>query len=143
MTGWRGSRTPLGTLAQSLGQSLARTLARALASALLAGAIGSGAALAQVSDEEAARQIEESYGVEVLDVREDEIDERAVWLVTFMVPGGDSNAAFMVSRLAVDQETGELVPSFRHGASGYELPGGLRGDKSGLRPDAMRSGVWR
>jgi hypothetical protein len=49
----------------------------------------------------------------------------------------------MVSSLAVDQETGDLVPAFRHNASGYELPGGLRGDKAGLRPDAMRSGTWR
>jgi len=133
MTGWRGSRT--------LARTLARSLTRALA--LMAGVVCGAAAVAQVSDEDAARQIEEAYGVEVLDVREDEIDERPVWLVTFMVPGGDSNAAFMVSRLAVDQETGELVPSFRHRSSGYELPGGLRGDKSGVRPDAMRGGAWR
>jgi hypothetical protein len=118
-------------------------MARALAMALLAGSVFSGSAAAQVTEQEAKRQIEETYDVEVLAVREDEIDERAVWLVTFMVPGGNSNSAFMVSSLAVDQETGDLVPSFRHNASGYELPGGLRGDKAGLRPDAMRSGTWR
>jgi len=111
--------------------------------ALLAGVLWSAAALAQVSGEEAKRQVEEAYGVEVLAVSPGEIDERAVWLLTVMVPEGDSNAAFMVSRLAVDQETGDLVSSFRHRPSGYDLPGGLRDDKSGLRPDAARSGVWR
>jgi hypothetical protein len=110
---------------------------------LLAGVLWGAAALAQVSDEEAKRQVEEAYGVEVLAVSPGEIDERAVWLLTVMVPGGNSNSAFMVSRLAVDQETGELVPSFRHRASGYDVPGGLRDDKSGLRPDTARGGAWR
>jgi hypothetical protein len=49
----------------------------------------------------------------------------------------------MVSSLAIDRQTGDLVPSFRHRASGYDLPGGLRGDKAGLRPDAARSRPWR
>ena len=125
------------------GWGIGRTIARVLAMALLAGSLCGAPAIAQVTDEEAKRQVEETYDVEVLAVHEGEIDERAVWLVTFMVPEGNSNAAFMVSRLAVDQETGDLVPAFRHRASGYELPGGGRGDKAGLRPDAMRSGTWR
>lgn len=111
--------------------------------ALLAGVLWGAAALAQVSGEEAKLQVEEAYGVEVLAVSPGEIDERAVWLLTVMVPEGNSNAAFMVSRLAVDQETGDLVSSFRHRPSGYDLPGGLRDDKSGLRPDTARGGPWR
>lgn len=125
------------------GWGVSQRVARALAMALLAGSFLCGNAVAQVTDEQAKSLIEETYDVDVLAVRADEIDQRAVWLVTFMVPGGNSNAAFMVSSLAVDQQTGELVPSFRHQASGYELPGGLRSDKSDLRPDAMRSGAWR
>ena len=116
---------------------------RALLAAPLAGFLLSGNAVAQVTDQEAKGQVEESYAVEVLGVRESEIDGRTVWLVTFMVPPGDSNAAFMVSNLAIDRQTGALVPAFRHRVSGYELPGGLRSDKTGLRPDAMRPGTWR
>ena len=101
-------------------------------------------ALAAVSEAEAARQLEQAYGVKALKVRAGEVGGRAVWLVTVMNPGSDSNAAFQVNTLAVDQETGELVPAFRHGTSGYELAGdGPREDKVGLRPEAMRSGVWR
>ena len=80
-------------------------------------------ALAAVSEAEAARQLEQAYGVKALKVRAGDVGGRAVWLVTVMKPGSDSNAAFQVNTLAVDQETGELVPAFRHGTSGYELAG--------------------
>ena len=100
-------------------------------------------AAAQVTDQQAKRQVEDSFDVEVLRVRGSEIDNRAVWLVTFMVPPGDSNAAFMVSSLAIDRQTGDLVPVFRHRESGYELPGGLRSDRTGMRPEAARTGTWR
>ena len=74
-----------------------------------------GPAQAQVTADMAKRQIEEAYGVEVLKVREGELDGRAVWLVTVMNPGGDFNEAFMVTTLAVDRETGQLVSTFRAG----------------------------
>jgi hypothetical protein len=125
------------------GDRVSRKVAQALAVALLAGLVVSGNAVAQVTDQEAKRQIEESYDVEVLGVREGEIDGRAVWLVTVMLPPGDYNTAFMVSNLAIDRQTGDLVPSFRHRASGYDLPGVLRSGKAGLRPDAVRSRPWR
>jgi len=118
-------------------------VARALAAALLAGLVFSANAAAQVTDGDAKRLVEESYDVEVLRVREGEVDGRAVWLVTVMMPQGDFNSAFMVSSLAIDRQTGDLVPSFRHRASGYDLPGGLRSDRAGLRPDAGRSRTWR
>ncbi len=125
------------------GCGVSRRVAHALAASLLAGFVFSGTAVAQVTDQEAKRQIEDSYDVEVLRVREGEIDGRAVWLVTVMMPSGDFNSAFMVSSLAIDRQTGDLVPSFRHRASGYDLPGGLRSDKDGLRPDVARSRTWR
>lgn len=118
-------------------------VARALLTGLMAFFVSSAGAKAQVTDMEARRQIETSYDVEVLRVNEGEIDDRVVWFITVMVPSGNSNDAFMVSTLAVDQETGDLVPAFRHRTSGYELPGGLRSDKAGLRPDSMRTGTWR
>ena len=101
-------------------------------------------ALAAVSESEAVDRLEASYGVRALKVRAGEIDGRKVWLVTVMNPGGDSNAAFQVNTLAVDKETGELVPSFRHRTSGYVLPeAARRDDKFGRRPEAMRSRIWR
>jgi hypothetical protein len=97
-----------------------------------------------MSETEAARKIEQTYGVRALKVRGAEFDGRKVWMVTVMNPPGDSNEAFQVNTLAVDQESGELVPAFRHRASGYELSGGLlRDDKVGRAPDAIRSRVWR
>lgn len=105
-------------------------------------ALSSGAAA--ISKEEAAQQIAERFAVEVLDVKEGQIDGQAVWLVTVMKQGGNRNDAFQVSRLALDRDSGELLPSFRHRTSGYDLPErqvfDYRGD---LRPDAPRSGTWR
>lgn len=79
-------------------------------------------ALAAVSEAEAAKLIAERYAVEVLRVRAGEQDGRRVWLVTVMQPGGNRNSAFQVHVLAVDRESGELVPSFQHHSSGYTLP---------------------
>jgi hypothetical protein len=77
---------------------------------------------AAVGAEVAGKQVAERYGVQVLKVAPGEIAGRKVWLVTVMVPGGNSNSAFQVHRLAVDQESGDLVPSFRHHTEGYTLP---------------------
>ena len=75
-------------------------------------------AAAAVSETEAVRMVEETYKVEVLRARAGQIDGRQVWLLTVMNRGGDFNTAFQVNTLAVDQETGRLVPAFRHGPSG-------------------------
>ncbi|MDX1575495.1 MAG: hypothetical protein R3285_04840 [Kiloniellales bacterium] len=125
------------------GFRFSRRAAQVLAAALLTASAFGGNAAAQVTEQEAKRQVEEAYDVEVLKVSEGEIDGRAVWLVTVMLPEGNFNSAFMVSRLAVDRASGELVPSFRHRESGYDLPGGVRGDKTGLRPDVMGGPIWR
>ena len=111
---------------------------------LAAGWLGAAGPAAAIDKDEAARRIAETYDVEILKVEEGEVAGQAVWMVTVMKGGGNRNDAFQVSTLAVDRDSGELVPSFRHRASGYDLPpspGG--GDTETLRPDAMRSGTWR
>jgi len=101
-------------------------------------------AAAAVSSDEAARKVAEQYSVKVLRVRAAVLDSTPVWLVTVMTPGGNNNDAFQVTTLAVDQESGKLVPAFRHGASGFSLPEGqARGTRLEQRPEAMRSGAWR
>lgn len=96
------------------------------AAALLLAAIGVPAvpstALAAVSAEAASQQISERFDVQVLKVEPGDLDGRKVWLVTVMVPAGNGNASFQVHVLAVDQATGDMVPSFRHHATGTTLP---------------------
>jgi len=96
-------------------------IAGVLVAALAASAVPA-AAWAAVSAETASKQIAARYDVQVLKVEPGEIDGRKVWLVTVMVPGGNRNSAFQVHRLAVDQQSGDLVPSFRHHTDGYTLP---------------------
>lgn len=116
-------------------------LIAALSAAIWLAVAGSAAA---VDKDEAARRIAEAYDVQVLRIVEDELDGQAVWLITVMKAGGDRNDAFQVSTLAVDRDSGELVPAFRHRSSGYDLPPKpATGDTDAVRPDAMRSGVWR
>ena len=75
------------------------------------------------SPEEITATITETYGVEVLRLRDVTVDGRAAYAVTVMNPGGNSNAAFQVNTLLVDAATGTLIPTFRHHASGYDRPG--------------------
>jgi hypothetical protein len=103
-----------------------------------------GPAVAAVSSEQAAQKVAEKFAVKVLKVRAAVLDSTPVWLVTVMKAGGNNNDAFQVTTLAVDQETGELVPSFRHGVNGFRLPEGQdRETRLEQRPEAMRSGAWR
>ncbi len=105
---------------------------------------GPALAITQITQEEAAKSVSEAFAVRVLKVREGEFDGQAVWLVTVMKDGGERNDAFQVTTLAIDRETGQLVPAFRHLASGYLLPGiDSKESKTGLRPDAARSRTWR
>ncbi len=122
---------------------LGRLSALAFAVGAAAALAPAGTARAQVAAEEAGRQIAEAYDVKVLKVREGDIGGRPVWYVTVMNPVGDFNEALQVNTLAVDRQTGQLVPSFRHRASGYDLPPGRRVDRLGRRPDSMRTGIWR
>jgi hypothetical protein len=106
--------------------------------------LAAGSAAAQVSEQEAANKVAEEYGVEVLKTREDEVDGEAVWLVTVMEPGGNTNSAFRVATLAINKTTGQLVPAFQHRSSGYRLPGSEGGvPRSANQPLNMQQGIWR
>jgi len=102
--------------------SFRRSVAAAAGLVLAVAAVVPQGASAAVSAEAAGKTLAERYDVQVLKVQSGEIDGRKVWLVTVMVPGGNSNSAFQVHRLAVDQQSGDLVPSFRHHTEGYTLP---------------------
>jgi len=58
----------------------------------------------------------------VLRVEPGEIDGKPVFLARVMKKTLGGNDAFGVATLAVDGETGRLIPAFRHQASGYTLP---------------------
>jgi len=95
----------------------------ALALVLLSGiALGASPAGAAVSSEAAGKQVEERFNVQVLKVAPGELDGRKVWMVTVMQPADSGNSSFQVHVLAIDQQSGELVPSFRHHADGVTLP---------------------
>lgn len=120
-------------------KSLAISLTTALTAVLL-----SGTALAQVSEAEVSAMIEESYPVQVLKVEAGEVDGESAWMVTVMNTGGNFNEAFAVNTLAVDRQTGELIPAFQsgpNGSGGGEIIGGA--DKDGVNPTRARDGVWR
>ncbi len=117
----------------------------AVSAALLAFALGAATRpAAALTGEEAAARIEADYGVKALRVRPGKIDGTAVWLVTVMKPGRDSNDAFQVTILAVDRTTGALVPAFRHEPSGPARLPGTSPSMIEQRPGVLRTGdVWR
>jgi len=73
---------------------------------------------AQVGPEQVRRQMESVYGVTVLRIREVVDNGNPAYAVTVMNPPGDFNEAFQVNTVAVDPETGALIPQFREGANG-------------------------
>ena len=96
---------------------------RVLAIALL---FAAGAAQA-ASPDEVKQKIEKAYGVQVLKVSPADLNGKKIYDVRVMRKDG-GNGAFGVTTLAVDAETGNLVPAFRHKASGYTMPDEISGD---------------
>ena len=75
-----------------------------------------------LTPEEVGQKVATDWGVEVLRVRPVRVDSEDVVAVTVMSPAGSFNGALGVTTLLADAETGQLVPRFRHNASGYSLP---------------------
>lgn len=77
-----------------------------------------------------ANKLQKAYGVKILRIRPGQIDGKPVYIVTVMNPAGNSNAAFQVTTLAVDKNSGELVSQYRQtptgqrhsGANSYNTP---------------------
>jgi hypothetical protein len=94
-----------------------------------------------VSPDEVKQKIEKEYGVQVLKVTPADLDGKKVYDIRVMRKNG-GNGAFGITSLAVDAESGDLVPAFRHKASGYELPDQVEGDpRQVLVPS--RGSTWR
>jgi hypothetical protein len=72
--------------------------------------------------ERLAKDIAGRFGVRVLRAERGESDGKPVYRLLVMNPGGDFDNAFAVHTLVVDAATGELLPQFRHEASGYVPP---------------------
>ena len=106
------SSKPLGVRLAALGAALVVILA-----------LGTGPAGAAMTEAEVTRMIEETYGVQVLRVRAERLDEDWVWLVTVMNPPGDFNEAFQVNTLAVDRASGNLISQYRYTGTGHVLSG--------------------
>lgn len=86
---------------------------------------GTPRALAQplMNEADARAAVERDYGVDVLGIREATTAEGApAFRVTVMNPGGNYNAAFMVTTLLIDRRSGKLVSQFQHGPHGAQLP---------------------
>jgi hypothetical protein len=79
-------------------------------------------AQAAVTPDEVKKKLESVYPVQVLRIEPGEIDGKPVFLARVMKKTLGGNDAFSVATLAVDGETGRLIPAFRHEASGYKLP---------------------
>ncbi len=103
----------------------------------LAAVLGASPAKA-LTPEEVKRRLAETYGVEVLRVRELEENGRRLYAVTVMLPGGNRNNAFQVGTLLVDAETGEPVPRFGHGPRAHELLPPVRGTVPEPTADQIR-----
>ena len=112
---------------------------------LAAGLVLTSAARAgPVSADEVRQQIEQSYPVKVLRIRDMEADGRAAYAVTVMAKGGDFDDAFQVNTFIVDADTGNLIPVFRHLDSGYVLPDGGDRDTNRQPTNALRDRfIWR
>jgi hypothetical protein len=106
----------------------------------LAVLLAAGAAQA-ASPDEVKKKIEAAYPVQVLKVEPADIDGKKAYSVRVMRKDG-GNAAFGVTTLAVDAETGALLPAFQHRASGYRLPDALEGDPRQVHVPAAGS-TWR
>ena len=93
-----------------------------LAATVVVAALLASGARAGVTSDEVKKQLEGALPVQVLRVQSGEVDGKPAFLVRVMkkTPGGSD--AFSVTTLAVDGETGQLIPAFRHRASGYVLP---------------------
>ena len=94
----------------------------AVAAGIVVAALVAGVARAAVTPDDVKKRLEGALPVQVLRVEQGEVDGKPAFFVRVMKKAQGDNDAFSVATLAVDGETGQLIPAFRHRASGYWLP---------------------
>ena len=105
--------------------------------------LAAGAAQAAMQPDEIKKQLEGAYPVQVLRVEPADIDGKPAFAVRVMNKAAGQNGAFGVTTLAVDAETGKLLPAFRHKASGYALPDAVEGDPRQVNVPEQGFKTWR
>jgi hypothetical protein len=85
--------------------------------------LAAGGVAAAITPDEVSKKLAQQFGVRVLRVLPIEVDGKPAFAVRVMIPPGNSNEALRIDTLAVDADTGALLPAFRHGRTGYTLPG--------------------
>lgn len=91
----------------------------------------------ELSEDQVRSRLQDELGVEVVGVRVVEVEGRPAYAVKVMNPPGNYNAAFLVSSLLIDGETGEIIaqsPGHPTMADPDLLP-------ESFRPEADASGV--
>jgi hypothetical protein len=91
----------------------------------------------ELSEDQVRSRLQEELGVEVVGLRVVEVEGRPAYAVKVMNPPGNYNAAFLVSSLLIDGETGEIIaqsPGQPTMADPDLLP-------ESFRPEADASGV--
>ncbi len=108
-------------------------------------ALATAPAEARMSKAEVARALEQTYPVRVLTkhTKLAQFDGKSVYEVKVMNTGGDFNAAFMITTLVVDVDTGKLLSVFRHRSSGYVRSDAGSRIPNRQSPDAARGIPWR
>ena len=96
-----------------------------------------------LAEREIATRIAERLGVEVLEVRSVELDGAPAYAVKVMNPGGNSNAAFRVSTLLVDGDSGTVLGQVRperlgEGAAPPAAAAGLEAEAPEIRRRTYR-----
>jgi hypothetical protein len=101
------------------------------------------AAQAGVTADEVKKRLEQAYPVQVLKVAPADVDGRAAFAARVMSKDTRTNGSFAVWTLMVDGDTGELLPAFRHHASGYDIPDTVTGDPHEINVPEQGAKTWR
>ncbi len=113
----------------------------ALATIALAGLAGlaapSAPASAAMPNDEVKAEVEKTYNVVVLRIKETELAGKPALAVTVMNKGGNDNRAFQVNTLLIDPDTGHLVPVYRALPSGYATSDILESDPNKQPSDLL------
>lgn len=123
------------------GKRVTAKMAPVLAAVVLAVIAGlaapSAPASAAMSHDEVKAEVEKTYGVTVLRMKEVAIAGTSALAVTVMNKGGNDNRAFQVNTLLIDPDTGHLVPVYRALPDGYQLPEILESDPNKQPSDLL------